>query len=51
VCKLAVKQNGCALKYVQNQTDEICEMAIQQNMCALQFVQNKSLDPLLHNTY
>jgi hypothetical protein len=42
ICKLAVKQNGEALKYVENQTDEICKLAVQTNGCALKYVKNSS---------
>jgi hypothetical protein len=28
LCKLAVQQNGYALEYVINQTDEICKLAV-----------------------
>ena len=30
ICKLAVQQNGNALKYVKEQTDEICKLSVQQ---------------------
>ena len=42
ICKLAVKQNGSALRYVGNQTDEICKLAIQQDGYALRYVGNQT---------
>lgn len=36
--RLAVQQDGWALKYVQQQTPEICLAAVQQNGDALRFV-------------
>ena len=36
----AVKQNGWALEYVKNQTNEICFEAVRQNGLALKFVKN-----------
>lgn len=38
----AVKQNGLALEYIENQTDEICMEAVKQNCWALQFVKNQT---------
>ena len=38
LCRLAVQQNGLALKYVKNQTEEICKLAVQQNVYALEYV-------------
>ena len=38
----AVKENGLALEYVQNQTPEICMEAVKQNGWALQFVKNQT---------
>ena len=35
----AVKQNGCALQYVQTQTEAICMEAVKQDGYALQYVQ------------
>jgi hypothetical protein len=39
ICKLAVKQNGYLLKYIDNElkTEEICKLAVQQNVFALKF--------------
>ena len=31
MCKLAVQQNGDALKYVKEPTEEMCRLAVQQN--------------------
>ena len=39
---IAVKCNGLALQFIQNQTSEICMTAVQQNGLALQFVHNKT---------
>ena len=46
ICKLAVKQNGNALRYVKPElmTDEICQLAIQQNpdsKCYVKKTKNK----------
>lgn len=38
----AVKQNGLALKYIDNQTDKICMAAVKQNACALKYVKNQT---------
>lgn len=38
----AVKQNGLAIKFIQNQTREICEAAVNQNPLALQFIENQT---------
>ena len=35
----AVKQNGCALQYVQTQTEAICMEAVKQDGYALRYVQ------------
>ena len=40
VPKSAVQNNGLALQYVKNQTDEICNLAVQENELALQYVKN-----------
>jgi hypothetical protein len=42
ICKLAVQQNGDALRYVKNQTEEICKLAVQQNGDALKYVKNQT---------
>jgi hypothetical protein len=42
MCKIAVQQNGLALQYVKNQTDEICKLAVQQNSDALHYVKNQT---------
>jgi hypothetical protein len=41
-CKIAVSQNGCALGYVKDQTDEICKIAVSNNACALKHVINQT---------
>ena len=40
--ELAVQVNGYALRYVQNQTDEICKLAVQQDGYALEYVHNQT---------
>ena len=40
--KLAVQQNGYALRYVHNQTEELCKLAVQQNGYALRYVHNQT---------
>ena len=42
MCLEAVKQNGFALKYVKEQTQEICLQAVKQNGLALRFVINQT---------
>ena len=37
-CKIAVKQNGYALKFVKVQTEDICKIAVQQSGYALYYV-------------
>ena len=37
-CKLYVKQNGMALRYVRNKTDELYKEAVKQNGMALRYV-------------
>jgi hypothetical protein len=41
-CLVAVKQNGLAIKFIQNQTPEVCEAAVNQNPLALQFIENQT---------
>ncbi len=41
-CKLAVQQNGLALEFVEEQTEEICKLAVQQNWRALEFVKEQN---------
>ena len=38
----AIRQDGQALKFVQNQTPEICMEAVKQNGMVLQYVQNQT---------
>ena len=38
ICKLAVMQDGNALRCVNKQTDEIIKLAVQQNIYALRYV-------------
>ena len=42
ICLEAVRQNGCKLQYVKEQTPEICLVAVRQNGCALMFVKDKT---------
>jgi len=37
----AVKRDGCALRYVKEQTEAICLAAVKQNKDTLQFVENQ----------
>ncbi len=41
-CKLAVQQNGLALEYVKEQTEEICKLAVQQKGMALKYVKEQT---------
>ena len=41
-CKLSVQQDGLALQYVKNQTEEICKLAVHQNGLAIQYVKNQT---------
>ena len=43
-CEMAVQQDGCALKYVINQTEELCKMAVQRDGYALKYVNNQTED-------
>jgi hypothetical protein len=38
LCLEAIRQNGCALEYVKNQTEELCLIAVKQNGHAIEFV-------------
>ena len=40
--KEAIKEDGCAIGYVENQTEELCKLAVQQNGLALSFVRNQT---------
>jgi hypothetical protein len=42
LCKIAVQQNHCALRYVKEQTDELCKIAVQQNGGALRYVKEQT---------
>ena len=39
-----VRENGMALEFVKDQTEEICREAVHQNPNALQYVKNKTLE-------
>ena len=43
-CLEAVKENGLALEYVENQTLEICLAAVNQNGCAIKYVEDQTLE-------
>ena len=38
----AVKENGYALRYIKNQTEEICLEAVKEEGYALQYVKNQT---------
>ncbi|MCW0914793.1 DUF4116 domain-containing protein [Clostridioides difficile] len=38
MCLIAVKQNGLALEYVKEQTEEICIEAVREYYLSLEFV-------------
>ena len=42
ICKLAVQQNGLALKYVKEQTNEICKLAVQNCGYSLIYVRKQT---------
>jgi len=42
ICKLAVQEDGYALRFIKEQTEELCKLAIQQNSWALQFVKEQT---------
>ena len=48
IYKLAVQNNGLALKHIKNQTEEICILAITQNRDAIQYVNLKTESSLLN---
>ena len=41
-CMAAVKENGCALQYVKDQSEAVCMEAVKRNGCALQYVKDQS---------
>ena len=43
-CLEAVREDGRALKFVKNQTDEIVDAAIRNNLEALRFVKVEQLE-------
>lgn len=42
ICKRVVQQDGNALRYVKEQTEEICKLAVQQNGWALRYVKEQT---------
>ena len=47
-CLYAVKQNGLALQYVKEQTDDICLIAVKQHGYALRYVKEQTDDICLY---
>ena len=41
-CKMAVQQDGCSLKYVKEQTEEICKLAVKHYGHALVYVKEQN---------
>lgn len=39
LCKIAVAENGYALRVVENQTEDICNIAVKQNQNAYCFIE------------
>lgn len=44
LCKIAIKTNGLALKFVKNQTEELCSLAVERDCWALQYVKVQTED-------
>lgn len=44
LCMTAVKQNGWALRYVEEQTPEICLEAVKKNGLALKYVEDRTTE-------
>ena len=42
MCLEAVRNNGCALAYIQNPTEEMCLEAVRNNGYALQYINNQT---------
>lgn len=42
ICKRIVKNSGCALKHVKEQTEEICKLAVQNDGWALYYVKEQT---------
>jgi hypothetical protein len=42
--KIALKQNGCALKYVKNITFELCKIALEENGLALEYINRQDVE-------
>ena len=51
MCLEAVKQNGYALKFVEEQTPEICLEAVKQYIWALQLVKERTPEILDYLKY
>ena len=49
-CLEAVKQNGLALQFVKNQTEEICLIALNKNVEAIDFIDIKKF-PKVYEKY
>ena len=41
-CKIAIQQNGLALQFVKEQTDELCKLVVQQNGYDLRYVNEQT---------
>jgi len=42
LCKLAVQQHGCTIKYVKEQTSELCDLAVQDDAYSIKFVKEQT---------
>ena len=40
LCEIAVKKNGYALQYIENQTDELCKLALKQTCFSVCYIKN-----------
>ncbi len=40
-CLEAVKQDGCSLQYVKDQSEAVCLEAVKQDGCSLQYVKEE----------
>ena len=42
VCKLGVKQYGCAIKHIKNPHEEVCKSSVKQDGEAIKYIENPS---------
>ena len=42
VQKVAIRQNGCYIHYINNPSEEVQNLAVQRNGCAIQFIKDPS---------